>query len=324
LEASRVRDEKVVAHELDFFAEAGVHFGESGVVVFVVGVFDRGDRVFFDEVFVKIHEVGRSEFFAVDLVVFSVEKFVRGGVDCQFNLVAGAVVCFFDGLQDQVKNFRGFCDPGGESALVADGGGEIFAGEDFFQILEDFGAGTEIFGEISEVRENHEFLNRESGVCVRAPVQNVDHRARERDFSAKNFAEMFEKFDFFLRGGEAGCGEGNSENCVCAEVFFVFGSVEFEHFFVDFSLVGGIEFSANFGGEDFVRVFDRAENAFSAESGRVAIAEFECLVRAGGCTGGDFCEDGFFAVGHFDFDGGVATGVEDFAGEDFLDFHFWV
>ena len=66
---------------------------------------------------------------------------------------------------------------------------------------------------------------------------------------------------------------------------------------------------------------DGFEDAFAQVAGFVVVAEFVGLVFAGGSAGRDGgAADGAACYVDFGFDGGIAAGVNDFAGVDFGDF----
>ena len=92
-------------------------------------------------------------------------------------LVAGLA----DGLEDGLERFLVAAQVGRETALVADRGAEAAALEHALERVEDFGAGAQRFGERVEAdRQHHELLHVDIVVGMRAAVDDVHHRHRQR------------------------------------------------------------------------------------------------------------------------------------------------
>jgi hypothetical protein len=84
-------------------------------------------------------------------------------------------------------------------------------------------------------------------------------------------------------------------------------------------LFGGVE-AEECGCDALVDVFDGLEDAFAEVACFVSVAEFDGFVFAGGGTGGNSgAADGTAFEVDVDFDGRIATGVNDFAAADFND-----
>ena len=97
---------------------------------------------------------------------------------------------------------------------------------------------------------------------------------------------------------------------------FVFGAVDGDHGGVEEALVGGVD-ADELGREDGFDVVDRGENAFAEVVRLVAVAELDGFVLAGGCAGRNGgAAHGSAGEQDVGFDGGIAAGVEDFAGGD--------
>ena len=78
--------------------------------------------------------------------------------------------------------------------------------------------------------------------------------------------------------------------------------------------------SLNDSGDLGVDVPDGLEDSLAQVAGLVAVAELEGLVDAGrGAGRNGRPAEGAVGQGDFDLDGGVAAGIEDLAGVDFLD-----
>ena len=181
--------------------------------------------------------------------------------------------------------------------------------------MEDFGAHAKGVGEgLGADRHDHELLEVDVVVGVGAAVEDVHHGGGED--AGVDAAEVAIERETEGEGGGAGGGHGDGEDGVGAEGGFVVGVVELEHGGVEEALVGGVH-AGELGGDDALDVIDGLENAFAEVVGLVVVAELDGLVLAGRGSGGD---GGAAADVAFEddvgFDGGIAAGVEDFAGGD--------
>ncbi len=185
--------------------------------------------------------------------------------------------------------------------------------------MEDLGADTDGLSLVGSAdRTDHELLESDGGVGVGAAVDDVHHRNRE-DIGV-GAAEIAVQRKTELQGGCLGDGEGNAEDGVGAELGLGRGAVEFDHGLVDGALHGGVH-ADDGGGDDLVDVLHSLENALAAIAG-TAVAELEGLVLTGGGTGRNGGDADKTAVkGNFNFDGGVAAGIEDLPTENLYDLH---
>jgi hypothetical protein len=92
-------------------------------------------------------------------------------------VLAELVTGVLHGLGDGVEGGLGAFELRGESAFVADGGGEALLLQHGLERVEDLGDGLEAVGEGGEaVGHDHEFLEVDRGVRVGAAVDDVGHR----------------------------------------------------------------------------------------------------------------------------------------------------
>ncbi len=170
-------------------------------------------------------------------------------------------------------------------------------------------------GEASEaLGHDHELLEIDGRVRVRAAVDDVHHRHGEH--LGVGPTEVFEKRRADGGGGGVGVGEGNAEEGVRAELLFVLGAIEFDEGLIERDLIERIH-AAQGGGDVIVDRIDGLGHALAEVAFLVAVTEFPSFVLAGGGpTGhGGTAMHAAFEV-DFDFDGGVAAGIEDFQGAD--------
>ena len=191
-------------------------------------------------------------------------------------------------------------------------------GEPFLQGVEDLGAGAHRLGEaLGADRHHHEFLDVDRVVGVRAAVDDVHHRHRQR--AGRDAADVAVERGAEALGRGLGGGEAGAEDGVGAEAALVGGAVERDQRVVDADLVGG--------GEPGQRVADRAvdrldgaADALAAVAAGIAIAQLHRLVGAGRGAGRDRgAAHGAVLEQDVDLDGRIASAVEDLAAHDIND-----
>jgi hypothetical protein len=320
LEELGVGNEQIVANQLDFFAQDFGHFLEAVPVVFVQAVFDGKDRVLGAQFGVVVdHELGIAQltFELVAFFLFAVEG-GSGGVEGDGDVFTGDITGFADGFENHVDGFGVGAEVGGETALIADCRVEAFAGKHFFQGVENFRAATKGFGEVGSLGGlNHEFLNINVVVRVLAAVDDV-HHGHGQDFG-------IHAADVLVQGKAqgvrrcAGNGHRNAEDGIRAQFALGLGAVEVDHDLVNEGLLGGVHVD-DFGGDEGVDIVNSLQRAFAEVTGFIAVAQFEGFVFAGGCAGrnsGATHSAGFEQ--NFNFEGGVAARVQNFACVDIND-----
>ncbi len=127
-------------------------------------------------------------------------------------------------------------------------------------------------------REDHELLKVDRVVGVRAAIDDIHHRRRQNsshgaaDVAVKRQARSFRR--------RLGDGKRDAENCVRAELRFVFRAVELDQRLVNLQLIFRLE--AAYGVENLaIDRFDGLQNAFAAEASLVSVAQFDRFARAG-------------------------------------------
>ena len=169
-------------------------------------------------------------------------------------------------------------------------------------------------------RGDHELLDVDAGVGVRAAVDDVHHRHRQ-DVRV-GAADVAEQRQPCRLGGRLRHRQRHAEDRVGAQPRLVGRAVEVEQRLVDEALVVGAQ--PDDRGRDLVEHrLDGLLDALAAVAGG-AVAQLDRLVlarrRAGRHRGpGERSVD----QGHLDLDRRVAAGVEDLAGSDLLDDGHW-
>ena len=283
-----VRDEQVIADQLDLVAQFfGEHFPAPPIVL-GAAVFDADDRIFRNELPIKIDQFLALELLARALLenVFAGIRIIEFGgrdVQGQENLFARFVTGVFDGLQDDLDCGFGTVEPGGKAALIAHSSGEAFFLEHRLEGVEAFGDGLQTLGKcIEPFGHNHEFLKINRGIRMSAAVNHIGHGHRQH--LGVRPPKVFEKRQTKRLGGGFGVGKRDGQNGIGAELGFGLGAIQLEHDAVHGELVEGIH--ASEGGQDSLRhVFDRLGHTFAAVAFRVAIAQFQRFVFTGAGAG---------------------------------------
>ena len=184
--------------------------------------------------------------------------------------------------------------------------------------MEDLGSGAERLAKGPESRRHeHEFLDVERVVRVRAAVHDVHHRDGQRHGAgAAQVAEERERAG--VRRGAAD-GHRDAEDRVRAEIRLRLGAVEVDHEAVDLGLLARVH-PENLGRDRLVHVLDGRKDALAAEALLVAVAQLQGLARAGGRAGRHPRAPRRAALEQtLDFDGRVTAGIEDFTGVNGFD-----
>ena len=305
-QARDIGDEEIVADELDLFADGVGELLPALPVVLGHAVLNRHDRIGagkFGEIGDLLVDRAGDAFPFVD--IFAVlEEFRRGDVGAKMHVDAGLEARALDRFHDEVERGFGGGKIGREAALVADRGAQPRFFERAFQRVEDFGAPADRLAHIvSARRQDHEFLEIDRIVGVRAAVDDVHHRRRQH--ARADAADIaVERQGGGFRGG-LGDGERDAENSVGAETRLVRRAVELDHRLVDPDLVLGVEADER-AGDLVIDIVDGGQRALAEISLGVPVAFLDRLMRAGrGAGGHGGASRGSVLQRHIDLDGRI-------------------
>ena len=244
-------------------------------------------------------------------------ELARGDVHRQRDVGAEREAGGADGLADQVERGAVAVEARRETTLVAEAGREALLLQHRLERVVDLGTGAHRLGERRGAdRRDHELLDVDVGVGVRATVEDVHHRHREQ--VGVGPADVAVQRQPGRLGRGLGDGERGAEDRVGAQVGLVGRRVELVHHLVDLALVVGTH--ALDGRADLLdhRV-DGLLHAL-AEVAIAAVAQLDRLELAGrrAARHGGAAERAVVEQ-HLDLDGGVAARVEDLAGADCFD-----
>ncbi|MDT4834564.1 hypothetical protein FQZ97_682050 [compost metagenome] len=290
-------------------------------IVFGHAVFDGDDRVLVAPGSQQVGEFLRGQrnaAFTGQRVLAVAVELGAGAVQAQGDLRARLVAGFGNGLQDQLDGGFMAGHVGRETALVAHCRGHALAVDQLLEHVEDFGAPAQGFTEAARAhRQDHQFLEVERVVGVRAAVDDVHHRHGHAHGAAA--AEIAIQGQAGFVGGGAGHGHAGRQDGVGAQAFLGFGAVQLDQGAIDEGLFLGVQ--AHQGFRDFrIQVLDSAQHALAQITALVAIAQFDGFAGAGGSARrhGRAAHGAGFQQ-HIAFHGGVAARIQNLAADDIDD-----
>ena len=286
-EALRIRDEEIVADELNFAAERLRQKFPAVPIFFAEAVFDGNNRIIFEEALVIRDHARRvlGRVVAGQMIEAVIaQNFGRCDVERESNVFPGAIARFFNRFaNDFNRRFVGR-QIRRKAAFVADRRRESLAFEHALERLVHFGAHAERFAEIrSADGHDHAFLDVDIVVRVRAAVHDIHHRHGEhvRIGAAQILIQRkTRRLGRCLRRRER-----HRQNRIRAEAALIFRPVERNHEAVDAALIRCVH--PNDGVRDFrIHIFHGREHALAAKA-RTPVAKLRRLIHAGGRPGRD-------------------------------------
>ncbi len=170
---------------------------------------------------------------------------------------------------------------------------------------------THTFGDILGAdRADHEFLESDGGVGVRATVDDIHHgngqhvAVRSADVTIERQAQIV--------GGSVGDREGNTQNRIRAQLALGCRSVQFDHGLVDETLLEAGH-PDDFRSDLLIDVLHSLEDTFAAVALRIPVTQFERLVLAGRSPGRNRCHSDHTGFEfNLAFNRRVSSGIKDF------------
>ena len=178
--------------------------------------------------------------------------------------------------------------------------------------MKRLGDGAQAFAERRQAqRQDHEFLEINRGIRMRAAVDDVGHRHGQH-FGVRP-AQIFEQRLVQRSGGGLGVRQGHGENRVGAELGLRFRAVKLEHRAVHRQLVAGIK-ADQLGSDDGGDVFDGLLHTLAEITFLVAVTEFDGLIFAGaGAAGHRRATERAATQRHVHFHCWITARIENFA-----------
>ena len=150
-------------------------------------------------------------------------------IESQINVLAGAVAGLVDGFQYRGDGRFIRRQIGREAALIADRGVQALGVQHLLQGVEHLGAVAHRLGEGRRADgQNHEFLDVDAVIGVRAAVDDVHHRHRQRQIAAAG--QMPVQRQALVGRGGVRRRQRHRQNRIGAEIRFALGAVERDHF----------------------------------------------------------------------------------------------
>src|SRR6516164_3926688 len=319
-----IGDEHVITDQLQGLAKCLGNLCPTVPVRLAHTVLDADDRVAGAEVREIRGELRRGEaaLLAGELVAAVAEELRAGDVQPQVDVVSGAVAGPLDRLQNQAESRLVRLEARSESTLIADRRRQAARGQQLSQRVKYLDAVAQRLAETrSPDREDHELLDIEAVVRVRAAVDDVHHRHRHYQIgrASAELREVAVERQARVGGGRTRGGERHPEDGVGAEPALVLRAIELDHAAIDRCLRAGILAEERLP-ERRVDVLDGPQHALAAVALLVAVAQLDRLARAGGRARGYGCPPLHARVeNHVHLDGGITARVEDLASADVSD-----
>lgn len=290
---------------------------QAGPVLLVERVLDGDQRVGVEQLAVVGGHLGGRPLLALEGVAAVGVELGGGHVERERDVAAGSEAGLADRLEDEVERRAVAGQLGGEAALVAEPGVQALGLQHRLQRVVGLGTPPHRLGERARAdRRDHELLDVDVGVGVRAAVEDVHHRYRQQvRVGAAHVA--VQRLPGEVGGGPCD-GEAHAEDRVGAELGLVGGAVEVDQDLVDQPLLVGRK-ADDLLVDQLVDGLDRLGHALTAVA-LAPVAQLDGLEPAGGGA----ARDGGAGLGpvgeqHFDLNGRVASGVQDLPGKDGVD-----
>ena len=276
LEDGGVGDEEVVAHELHALAQSVGQLLPAFPVAFGHAVFDRDDRVAVAPAGKHLNPLFGRKARARRLlhdVAAVLKEFRARAVETERDVLPRFVARGTDRFEDEFDGFLVRLALRREAAFVAHGGRHAAAVDDLLQRVERFRTVAERFAEgRGPDRDDHEFLEVEVVVGVRAPVDDVHHR--DGHLHGAHAAEVAVEREARFGGRGARDRHRDGEHGVGTQAALVFRAVQLNHQAVDLGLVARFETDQRVGDFAF-DVADGLQDALPEVAGLVAVAQFD-------------------------------------------------
>ena len=307
-----VGHEQVVTDDLDLVTDL---LGQGLValpVVLVQGILDGNQGVLCNEVSVVCAHLSCGLLLALELVCAVVVELGGCNVQCQCNLLARLVASLLDCLNDQVQCSCVGLQVGCETTLVAQAGCQAAVVQHGLQGVVNLNTCAQSVRVVVEADgSNHELLDVNVGVCVRTTVEDV-HHGDGQNVSVRA-AEVLVQGQV---SGLSSClsnSQGDTQDCVCAQLALVVGCIQSNHGCVNSALVGSLNADDLFS-DFFDNRLHCTQNALAQVYGLVAVAALNSFPLTGGCARGHSCacESTVFEQ-NLNLNGRVATGIQDLA-----------
>ena len=239
-QTAHVGHKKVVAHQLHAVAH---HVGEllpRRPVVFVQAVLDGHDGVLVAPPLPEVHHLRTCALVACAFELVQTALLVvelrRGRIHGQQHVLTWTVSRLFYRLEDHFHSFFVAAQVGGKATFIPHVGAVALGLQHALEVVEDLGAHAQAVGErLCAHRHDHEFLDVDLVVGVRATVQDVHHgHGKGACTHTPHVAVQWQSKA--IRCGTCG-GKADAQNGVRTQVSFVLRAVQFQHGLVDETLV---------------------------------------------------------------------------------------
>ena len=229
-----IRYEEVITYELDLLAELVGELLPAFPVVLCHTIFNRVDRIL-------LYELGEEGDLLIDctldpvctfelrVVVHTVLEELRGSaVHSDRDVLTRYIACLFYSLQDRLDSVLCTVESGSEATFVTYSCAEATVVEHLLEAVEDLGTHTKTFTEgRGSDGTDHEFLEGDRSIGVRAPIDDVHHRYGEH--VGIRATDVAVEGDVQVLSSSLGYSQRDTEDSICTELALGLGTIEGDH-----------------------------------------------------------------------------------------------
>ena len=200
--------------------------------------------------------------FELRVVVDAILEELRGStVHSDGDVLTWDVASLFDSLEDRFDSIFRTVERRSEATFVTDSRAETTIVEYLLQSVEDFSTHTETFAEAASTNgADHEFLEGDRSVRVRATIDDVHHRYRQH--VGIGTTDIAVEGDVEVLSSSLSDSERYTEDSVSTEVALGLRTIESDHLHVDLALVEDAH-TVELRSDDIVDVFHSLEDALT-------------------------------------------------------------
>ena len=248
----------------------------------------------------------------LEVVLATLEHLAGRDVERERGVMTGAEARGLNGFDDDLERVFVALEIRREAAFVTHTRGELARHEHLLERVEHLRAHTQSVAErLSAHGHDHELLEVDGVGRVRATVQDVHHRHRQRARHRATQIAIQRQADFERRGTRHG--HRHAQQRIGAEASLVLGAVEIHQRAVDRDLIGRVHILERFV-DLGVHVIHGREHALATVALRIAVTQFDrfAFARAGAARDGGTTRAARFED-DVHFYSGIAAAVENLA-----------
>jgi len=117
----RIGNENIIANNLNFIAQFGIHFFPSAPVIFCQAIFNRANRIFGKHTFVIFNHSVAVNFLSFKQILSIFKETAGSSINSQVNIFTGNITCCFNCLYNYDKCLFVGCQIGSKTTFITNG-----------------------------------------------------------------------------------------------------------------------------------------------------------------------------------------------------------